>query len=279
MRVLLPLAALASAVLAAQTPVRQLAIVGATVQQFEDGPPIPAGHMFIPGEMVFFSFQVQGYTVPADQKVRLTYRVEVRDPEGTPVVETNSGKIETELTEKDKEWLPKIRHSFLLPLHALPAQYRIAAWAKDERSAQEAKAEAAFTVQGRAVEKSATLVVRNLRFLPSEEAREPLAAAVYRAGETLWARFDITGFKAGEKNRIDVTYGISILSPSGRVLFSEPQAALEQDAPFYPKRFVPGVASLNVQPGTTPGQYTLVIAVRDAVGGQTCESRAAFRIE
>ena len=163
MRVLLPLAALASAVLAAQTPVRQLAIVNASVQQFEDGPPIPAGHMFIPGEVVFFSFQVQGYTAPADQKVRLTYRVEARDPEGTPVVETNSGKIETELTEKDKEWLPKIRHSFLLPLHALPGQYRIAAWAKDERSAQEAKAEAAFTVQGRAMEKSETLVRRRCK--------------------------------------------------------------------------------------------------------------------
>lgn len=279
MRLLILPLALAEVVSLAQTPGKPLTVVNATLHQFEDGAPILSGHQFIPGETVFFSFQIQGYSVPADQKVQLSYRIEVFDSDGTPVAEAKAGNVETELTEQDKEWLPTIRYSLLIPPHALPGQFRIAVGVRDGRSAREAKAESTFVVQGRKVEKSDTLVVRNIRFLRSEDDRDPLTAAVYRAGDTLWARFDITGFKTGEKNRVDVTYGISILSPSGKVLFSEPQAAVEQDASFYPKRYVPGVASLTTQPKTTPGDYTLLISVRDAVGQQNCESRGTFRIE
>ena len=153
------------------------------------------------------------------------------------------------------------------------------AWVKDENSGREAKAEASFMVQGRKVETSGSLALRNFRFLRGEEDREALLAAAYRAGDTLWARFDITGFKAGEKNHIRVVYGISILGPSGKVLFSEPQAAIDEEAPFYPKRYVPGIASLNVQPKTAPGQYTLVVTVSDEVGEQTAVGHFIFRVE
>ena len=72
---------------------------------------------------------------------------------------------------------------------------------------------------------------------------------------------------------------ISVLSPSGQVLFSQPQTVAERDASFYPMRYVPGVASLTIKPKTAPGDYTLLITVRDAIGQRNCESRAAFRIE
>jgi hypothetical protein len=271
--------ALLPAVVQAQAPVKPLAIVGVTLHQFEDGPPLASGHQFIPGETVFFSLQVQGYQVAPEGKVRLAYRIEASDAGGTPLVATQAGKVETELSYQDKDWLPKIRHSVLIPPHALPGQFRITAWVKDENSGREERAEASFTVRGRQVETSGALALRNFRFLRTEEDREPLAVASYRPGDALWARFDITGFKAGEKNRIRVVYGISILSPSGKVLLSEPQAAVEEEAPFYPKRYVSGVISLTVQPKTTPGEYALAVSVRDEVGQQTFESRHAFRVE
>ena len=51
-------------------------------------------------------------------------------------------------------------------------------------------------------------------------------------------KFDITGFKYGEKNRIDVSYTTSFLSPVGKVLWTQPEPAVEQSESFYPKRFV-----------------------------------------
>jgi hypothetical protein len=89
----------------------------------------------------------------------------------------------------------------------------------------------------------------------------------------------VTGFKIGEANRMQVAYGLSIVAPSGKTMFTEPRAAEEKDAPFYPKRYFAGILSLEVQPKTTPGEYTLVISVRDEVGGQTYESRQPFRID
>ena len=77
------LALLLQAATPAQPPVKPLAIVNVTLHQFEDGPPIPSGHQFIPGETVFFSLQVQAYQVAPDRKVRLSYRTEASDSGGT----------------------------------------------------------------------------------------------------------------------------------------------------------------------------------------------------
>jgi hypothetical protein len=279
MRALALVAAPALAAAWAQAPPKPPVIVNATLQQYEDGPTLPAGHQFIPGETVFFSFQVRGYSVSPEGKVQLSYRIEAQDADGAPLAEADTGSIETEISDLDKDWLPRVRYSCLIPPHALPGKFRITAVVRDGRTALEARQEAAFTVQGRAVDVSGPFSVRNIRFLRSEEDRAPLAVASYRPGDTLWARFDITGFKLGDKNHVEVVYGISIVSPSGKVLYSEPEAASEEDASFYPRRYVPGVASLNVQPKTTPGEYTLLITARDLVGHQTCEGRGVFRIE
>jgi len=267
------------ALLLAQEPATSPTVANASVQQFEDGSPLPADYAFVPGETVFFSFQVRGYQTSPDEEVHMSYRIEALDSDKIPVVETKSGKLDATVTDMDKDWLPKIRHTVLVPPHALPGQYRISAWMKDEVSGRETTGSVEFKVGGRAVERSDTLTIRNFRFLRDEGGQAPLRPAAYRGGETLWARFDVTGYKIGEANRIQVAYGLSIVAPSGKTLFTEPQAAEEKDAPFYPKRYFAGIVSLNVQPKTTPGEYTLVISVRDEVGGQTYESRQPFRID
>ena len=267
------------ALLPAQEPAKSLAIANASVQQYEDGSPLPADYAFVPGETVFLSFQVRGYQTSPDEQVRLSYRIEALDSDKIPVVQTESGKLDATVTDMDKDWLPKVRHTVLVPPYAPPGQYRISVWVKDEVSGREATGSVEFKVGGRAVERSDTLTIRNFRFLRNEGDQAPLKPAAYRGGETLWARFDVTGFKIGEANRIQVAYGLSIVAPSGKTMFTEAQAAEEKDAPFYPKRYFAGIVSLNVQPKTTPGEYTLVISVRDEVGGQTYESRQPFRID
>jgi hypothetical protein len=279
MRAVVLVAAAVIAVGRAQAQPKPPVIVNATLQEYEDGPPLRAGHEFIPGETVFFSFQVRGYSVSSEGKVQFTYRIEALDSDGVNLAEPVSGSIETEISELDKDWLPKVRYSCLIPPHALPGKLRIAAMARDGQTGLEAKTEVDFAVRGRTVDTSGPFSVRDIRFLRAEDDRTPLAVATYRPGDTLWARFDITGFKLGEKNHLDVIYGISIVSPSGKQLYSEPEAAAEEEAPFYPRRYVPGVVSLNVQAKTTPGEYTLIVTARDQVGNQTCEGRGVFRVE
>lgn len=254
-------------------------LTNASVQQYEDGPPVPPGHRFVAGEAVFFSLLVSGYALTPSQQIRLSYRIQAFDPEGIPLVEPHTGKLEAELTDLDKDWRPKIRHSFVIPPYAPAGDYYVAASVRDEISGLESTVKVPFQVSGRTVTPSDKLVIRNFRFLASETAREPLLPAVYRGGQRLWARFDLTGYRMGDKNRIEVTYGLSILSPSGKVLFTEPEAAREVDAPFYPKRFFEGIISLEIQPRTTPGEYTLVIFAKDHVGGQDAELRERFRVQ
>jgi hypothetical protein len=264
---------------AAQAPARPLTIVAPILQQYEDGPPLTDSHLFIPGEMVAFSFQVQGYRTSPAQRLMLTYRIAAVDSDGVLLAEPDTGKIDTEVTEMDKDWMPKVRYSVFIPSYALSGKFRIRATVRDELGAREATTEALFTVRSRPVELSETLAVRSFRFLRGEEDRNSLIDALYKPGETLWARFDITGFKRGEKNLLHVVYSVAIADPSGKVVFSQADAAVEKDAPFYPQRYVPATFSLNVQPKTAAGEYTLIVSARDEIGGQTCESRQKFRVE
>ena len=99
------------------------------------------------------------------------------------------------------------------------------------------------------------------------------------AGESLWARFDITGFKLAENNRVDVSYVFSVLSADGRVLYTQPEPAMEQSESFYPKRYVPAEFSLNLQRSVHPGEYTLAVQVKDAVGKQSYQAKYGFTVE
>jgi hypothetical protein len=279
MRACILLALLTALPALAQEPARPLVAVNPILEQFEDGPALAGDHRFLPGETVFFSFQVQGYQLSPDRQVRLSYSIETLDSDQIRLAETSSDKLETTTTEQDQDWLPRIRYSVVLPPYALPGQYRIAAHVKDELSGRTATTEIKVNVGGRAIERSETLTLRNFRFLRREDDAEPLRPAAYKGGDTLFARFDVTGYKLGEKYRTLVVCGFSIVAPSGKEMFNEPRAAVEEEETFYPKRYFLGAFSLNVQPKTTPGEYTLVISVRDEVGGQNYQSRQPFRVE
>ena len=107
------------------------------------------------------------------------------------------------------------------------------------------EAHATFQVHGREVAPSDTLVVRDFRFLRSEDDTKPLQVAAYRPGDSLWARFIMTGYKLGDKNQFDIEYGLTVLRADGTVAYSEPHAAAQKDQPFYPQRYQPGVLNLN----------------------------------
>lgn len=256
-----------------------LAIVQLKFHEYEGGPPVRSGFSPSTGDTVFLSFQVQGFQVSPEQKIDVRCRIEPLDPQGVPLAEPFEREVKSELSPQDKDWMPLVRHSFEIPPLALGGTYRAVVSVEDKLSGRNAKTTLEFPVRGRKVEPSETLVARNFRFLHSEDEHSVMPEPVYHPGDALWARFEITGYRYGDKNGIDVEYGLAVIGPAGNQMFSQPQAAVEQGESFYPKKYLPGILSLNLDKKVRPGEYAIVLQLRDKIGGQEQESRHPFRVE
>jgi len=265
-----------------------LVIDRTALHQYDDGPLLAANHEFLPGETVFFSCRLKNYQLEKKkedeyQGVKLGWRLSVSDPAGVLLEKEATGRIEERVLPEDKSWLPKFVHTFLVPPFAPGGVYHISVKVRDEIGGTEAGATLDVRVKGSDVKPSDTLVVRNFRFLRNEDDPVPLQPAAYHPGETLWARFEIVGYKFSEGNRFSVDYGLAVLrgapEQSGQQLFSQPVAASHASESFYPQRYVPGALSLNLDKSVAPGAYTLLVTVRDQIGNQLVEVRQGFRVE
>jgi hypothetical protein len=261
----------------------KLTIEHGMLHQSEDGPVVPRDFQFAPGEVVYFSCQLGGYKKVEKEyerwEIALLYSIEARDAHGVLLAPPQADKIATNVAAEDKDWKPKVRYSLVVPSFAASGEYQILIKAKDEKSGSETESATVFTVQGRDVPASDALVVRNFHFLRGEDDQHPLEVAAYRPGDMVWARFDMTGYKFGEKNRFDVEYGLSVLRPDGEPTYSQPRAAEEKSEAFYPQRYTPGVLSLSLPRDVKLGEYTIVLTVHDNLGGQTYETRHKFSVE
>jgi hypothetical protein len=264
-------------------PPKPLSITNVALSQYEDGPNVPANHYFVPGETIFFSFQIGGYKPEGDVDeglgVRLAWNMEVRDSSGIAVIPPHGGKIATSLAQEDKNWMPKPRHVIELPPFLDPGKYTISMKVTDEVSKLSAAREVEFTVRGRVVEPSSTVAVRNLNFYRDENDTKPAPVPAYRPGDTVWIKFDITGYKFAENNRFQVGYGITVLRPNGEATLSQPEAAVETDQTFYPRRVLPAMLSLNLPKDVQVGEFTVIITATDKIGEQQHEARATFTVE
>ncbi len=279
MRSILWLAVFPSMLCAAPGAPATLAIVRPAISQMDGGAPEPAGFEHAPGETMFFTCRIAGYAKTSDEKVQLTYSVQAFDPQGVPLSELYKNEITQEVTAQDKEWLPKIETEIAIPPLVASGAYKIVVKAEDVVGKTSAELEVPFQVRGHEVAASDTLVVRNFRFLRREDDAQALEKPVYKPGDTVWARFDITGFKYGPNNKVDVSYAISILGAAGKVLWTQPEPAMEQSESFYPKRYVAADFNINLQGDIRPGPYTIAVAVKDAAGNQTCEGKYIFTVE
>lgn len=265
--------------LAAAEP-SQLTLLNPTIHQYEDGPPISVTDYFVPGETVFLSFQVDGYTtriVDEEPVVHLKYRIEAVDYDGILLDKPLEAELKQKLTYQDKDWKPKIRYSVVVPPLALSGTYQIRATVTDMISKRTATTSATFRVRARDVPASDHLVIRNFRFLHSESDEQPLLEPVYRAGEFLWARFDITGYKHGPENLIDIQYGVRILDENDQEVYNNYPAVHVTEGSFYPKRYLPGIFSIEIQPGTE-GTYKLEVIVEDLIGNQKAIAQHSFQV-
>ncbi len=238
-----------------------------------------------PGDGLWVSARFSGYSIKSDEDkdkryIHLTYRFEAVDPDGVPLVEPKTEKIETDLAREDKKWTPKVRFNFLLPPLPDSGVHKVILTITDEFNKSTARREVPFQVKGFAVEKRDKLAALNFRFQRREEDSAPFNPAVYHPGNTVWARFDMTGYKIGERNAFDVAYGLEVIRAADqKSMYAEPNAAREKDATFYRKRYLQGALSLNLNNDLAKGEYIVVLQVRDELGGQTHEERHSFTVE
>ena len=62
-------------------------------------------------------------------------------------------------------------------------------------------------------------------------------------------------------------------------LWTQPEPTAERGGSFYPKLWVSASMSITIQKNTRPGQYFFSVEVKDGVGNQTYETKAAFTVE
>ena len=245
--------------------------------QFEDGPPL-GSYRLVPGEIVYFSFIAENYTRSATGRVELTGHVHIFDARGTSVSPSEEIPLITNLSEEDKNWKPKLRAQIGLPPIAVPGTYMVKFDATDELSHQSASGEASFQVDAKNVAPSDELVIRGLNFYRTQEDETALITPAYRAGDTVWVKFYITGYKYGGLNAIDTTYDVEVFGAEGKSILKQEDAAMQKSMSYYPQPYIPAIFSLTLKSTMSRLVYTLVITARDAMGKQTATAKAEFQV-
>ena len=275
----------AGAVLASGTlsAAPKLALERLALHQYEDGPLLPSSHDFLPGETVWFSCRIAGFeSEPAgdNRNVKLSWQVGLLDPGRIPVEPPKTGRLDESLRFQDKDWVPKFVVSFLLPSFIPGGSYHIPVTVKDEIAGSEISGDLEIHVRAETIAPSASFVIRNFRFLRNEDDTAALRPPItYKQGSTLWARFEMAGYKFAANNKFSVEYGLAILGADGKELFAQPVAAAESKESFYPQLRVPGALSLRLDANVPLASYTLVVTVRDKIGGDAVELRETFSVE
>jgi hypothetical protein len=256
-----------------------LEVVRPVISQSDGGPPDPSGFSHVAGETLFFTCHIANFFKSPEQRIHLSYSVEAFDPQGLPLIEIYKNEVSDEVTPQDRDWLPKIETEIATPPLGPSGAYKIVVKVQDLLAKTSAELSVSFQVRGHAIEPSDTLTVRNFQYFRGEDDVQPLANAVYHPGDAVWAKFDIVGYKLGEKNSDDVSYVTSLISPEGKVMWTQPDPAVDRDASFYPKRFVSATMGITLLKNTKPGVYMIGVQVKDALGKQTAEAKFPFTLE
>lgn len=230
------------------------------------------------GETMYMSFRIDSFKPQAKTNVvRLSYSLDCFDPQGKPVVETHTGKIEQALSPQDEKWRPKVNWSVDVPDHAPGGAYKVAILVRDEIAGSEARHEMPFTVQGEAVSESAELGIAAFEFADAEEG-SPKDPPVFAPGKPLWARFRLVGFRPSPENKISIEQDLTVVDSEGKVLFSKPRAFVEEQQSQYPPRFLPASFNLELEPKLKPGEYTVRIDIRDRITQKTAQFETKFSV-
>ncbi len=266
---------------AAESP---LAVINAGVSSAEDAPFVSSEFRFLPGDYLYFTFEIAGFSIHSENEgetrtISLAYEIIAEDREKRALAPPVSGEIKAELNPEDKNWVPKRGATFLLPSFIAAGPFQIRVAVKDLIGKTEASREIPFLVGGTSLQPADSITVENFRFLRGENDADALSVPAYSPGDTVYARFEMTGFRNGPENDHHVSYGVTVLAPDGKPFIKDSQAADLEDRSFYPAQFIPGNLALKMGKSNVRGEYVVVLTVRDLLAGQQYETKKVFSIE
>ncbi|HUB82832.1 MAG TPA: hypothetical protein VMB03_28735 [Bryobacteraceae bacterium] len=256
-----------------------LGIVKPAIAQSDGGEALPTAFKHVAGETLFFSCNISGFTKSAQDEINLLYSVQAFDPKGVPVAEIYKGAAKDEVGPQDKNWLPKIESQIVLPDILTPGTYKIAVKVDDLIAKTSAELSVPFEVHGRAVTSTPALAAEDFRWYHTEEDERPMGQPVYHPGDNMFMKFDITGYRYGGNNKVDVSYTASLLLEDGKSIWTQPEPATEQSEAFYPKPYVEGEFGISLNKDFKPGTYFMGISVKDAIGKQSYEGKFRFTVQ
>ena len=263
---------LASAVLTAQG----LEIVNATISAFAGGNAVPADREFLAGERVHLSFAAKGFKSIADTgNIFLEYVVEPVDCHGVLFDKPLEGR--TIVTTRRAESRP-FRVEFSIPQAPRSGEGKFRVTVHDRVGEQVARTEVPFLVASDLADPSGEFEVTAFQYFSSEYSDQPLTNPRFRAGETAWGRFYLSGYRTVESNRYRLSYGVTLREKSGRVVFQEQQAVSESKESFYPRTHVPGLISVRLESTIRPGDYVLEIAAADEIAKAKTVATVPLRV-
>lgn len=242
----------------------------------QDGFAIPADTRFQPGQRIHLFFQIKGYRVGIEDRIRLRYKVEALDPAGRRFYRNSGGRVDVELAPQDENWMPVVRYSPRIPDHAGGGTYVIRISVQDELAQSSIQEQVPIEVDGTRLEAAEQLAVRQFRFSKEEYGAE-LAEPVFNPGEEIWAAFFITGFETRADNSYDVESDASVVDPEGERMFDF-ESVGEEGKPFYPRLWLPARIRLDLDDDIPAGSYTVVLQVRDGVSGTDATKQYSFQI-
>lgn len=259
----------------------ELAIVQPQLAQFDGGPAVGGNFAFASAESIFLSFDIAGFK-PAgeeDLKLNLSWECQAFDAAGLAMTALQKGDVKVDLAPEDKKWRPRVRVELMLPQALASGVAEIRLSAVDHVGATKAALSVPFQTRGLNLASVTSLHPLRFRFLRSEDATDALSVPAYRQGDMVWARFEIAGYKLGEGNAFQVGYGLEVFRANGESLFKQEEAANESGKSFYPRRYLLGALSLQLTKDLDPGEYTIALRIRDAIGKQQSETKHVFRVE
>ena len=238
--------------------------------------PIAEDSVFAPGDTVNVAFNLKGYFENDTYRMKVSWKVSTTGPAKLPFAPGSHGLFDEELAPEDEEWEPLVRYQAQLPYHLPAGVYRIRVEAKDELSGAAAEGDLSVHVAGASVVQSDVLSLQNFTFSLTAGGT-PLRQAVFRPGATIYASFDITGYKLGEGNSYELSSHLDLLDVEGSQAYSFNPAS-EKGANFYPRLSVPASFRFDLDPTIELGMYTLVLTVTDVVGRQSLSSQETFEV-
>jgi len=238
--------------------------------------PIANDSVFGPGDTVNVAFNLKGYSESETYRMKVSWKVTTNGPADLPFAPGSDGLFDAELAPEDNEWEPLVRYQAELPHHLPAGTYSIHVEAKDELSGATAEGDLDVHVAGPPVVQSDVLSVQNFTFSLTAGGTR-LRQAIFRPGATIFASFDITGYKLGAGNSYELSSHLDMLNSEGSQAYSFNPAS-EKGSSFYPRLSVPAGMRFDLDPTIEPGTYTLVLMVTDVVGQQALSSQETFEV-